>query len=77
MAGRITLYGHVESIASGIADRDNPTGSGLLADVNPVFTWIRLAQRVPVRIAIDRIPPDIHLAAGMTCTVILHAPRKK
>jgi multidrug resistance efflux pump len=71
MAGRVTLYGHVESIASGITDRDNPTGNQLLADVNPVFTWIRLAQRVPVRIAIDRVPPDLHLAAGMTCTVIL------
>lgn len=77
MAGRVVLHGRVESIASGIADRDNPTGSNLLADVNPVFTWVRLAQRVPVRIALDAIPNDVHLAAGMTCTVTVHAARRQ
>jgi multidrug resistance efflux pump len=41
----------------------------LLADVNPTFNWVRLAQRVPVRIHIDQVPPGILLAAGMTCTV--------
>ena len=77
MAGRVVLHGHVESIASGIADRDNPTGSNLLADVTPVFTWVRLAQRVPVRIALDPVPDDVHLAAGMTCTVTVHAIQHK
>ncbi|OWJ59288.1 HlyD family efflux transporter periplasmic adaptor subunit [Paraburkholderia caledonica] len=71
MSGGKEIRGHVESLASGIADRDNPTGSDLLADVNPIFTWVRLAQRVPVRVHLDRIPADIKLAMGMTCTVTL------
>ncbi|CAD6525848.1 p-hydroxybenzoic acid efflux pump subunit AaeA [Paraburkholderia kirstenboschensis] len=71
MSGGKDILGHVESLASGIADRDNPTGSDLLADVNPIFTWVRLAQRVPVRVHLDRIPADMKLAMGMTCTVTL------
>ncbi|MCA8480325.1 MULTISPECIES: efflux RND transporter periplasmic adaptor subunit [Burkholderia] len=65
------LTGHVESIARGISDRDNPAGATLLADVNPVFTWVRLAQRVPVRIRLDDVPAAQFLAAGTTCTVTL------
>jgi len=63
------LHGHVESISRGIYDRDNPQGSNLLADVNPTFNWVRLAQRVPVRVAIDRLPPKVRLVAGRTATV--------
>ncbi|MDE1182137.1 HlyD family secretion protein [Paraburkholderia sp.] len=70
MSGGTAIQGHVDSLASGIADRDNPTSNGdLLADVNPIFTWVRLAQRVPVRVHLDRIPAGMHLAMGMTCTV--------
>lgn len=65
------LSGHVESLSRGITDRDNPTGRELLADVNPVFNWVRLAQRVPVRVRIDRIPENTPLAAGMTCTLVV------
>lgn len=64
--------GHVESIARGISDRDNPTGSHLLANVNPSFNWVRLAQRVPVRIKLDAIHGNQPLVAGMTCTVVIH-----
>ncbi len=64
------LAGHINSMSAGITDRDNPTGRELLSDVNPIFNWVRLAQRVPVRISIDRLPADFRLAAGMTCTVI-------
>ncbi|QKF81571.1 HlyD family secretion protein [Halarcobacter ebronensis] len=63
------LKGHIESIASGITDRDNDRGSGLLANVNPSFTWVKLAQRIPVRIAIDEIPENYILRAGVTCTI--------
>ena len=63
------IAAHVESIARGISDRDNPSGATLLADVNPVFTWVRLAQRVPVRIHLDDVPDSQLLAAGTTCTV--------
>ena len=64
------LKGHVESLAYGISDHDNPTSRELLSDVNPVFNWVRLAQRVPVRIKLDPVPDNVHLAAGMTCTII-------
>jgi len=72
MSGGPEIRGHVDSLASGIADRDNPTSNGdLLADVNPIFTWVRLAQRVPVRIQLDQIPAGVKLVMGMTCTVTL------
>ncbi|MFC5427252.1 efflux RND transporter periplasmic adaptor subunit [Paraburkholderia denitrificans] len=66
-----TLEGHVESISRGIYDRDNPQSRELLADVNPTFNWVRLAQRVPVRVHIDKVPDDMVLAAGTTCTVVV------
>lgn len=68
------LDGRVQSIAEGIADSQNPTGSSLLANVSPTFSWVRLAQRIPVRIGIDprSIPKGTRLAAGMTATVVMH-----
>lgn len=65
------LRGHVDSIARGIYDRDNPQSRELTADVNPTFNWVRLAQRVPVRIHLDELPAGLQLAAGMTCTVVV------
>jgi len=70
MSGEV-LKGHVESISRGIYDRDNPQSRELVADVNPTFNWVRLAQRVPVRIHIDEVPEGMLLAAGTTCTVIV------
>ena len=71
MAGGVRLRGTITGIARGITDSDNPTGSNLLANVNPTFNWVRLAQRVPVRIAIDAdsLPKGMVLAAGMTATI--------
>lgn len=66
---KYVVKGHVESIARGIADRDNTTDGRLLANVNPIFTWVRLAQRIPVRIHIDEVPKGMNLSAGMTCSV--------
>jgi RND family efflux transporter MFP subunit len=63
------LSGHVESIAYGIEDQNRSTSSNLLASVNPTFSWVRLAQRIPVRIKLDNVPPDLLLAAGRTATV--------
>ena len=71
MSGEV-LKGHVESISRGIYDRDNPESRELIADVNPTFNWVRLAQRVPVRIHIDEVPEGVLLAAGITCTVIVN-----
>ena len=61
MNGQI-LTGHVECIARGIYDSDNPKSRDLVADVNPTFNWVRLEQRIPVRIALDEVP-DQTLAA--------------
>nr|WP_283813144.1 HlyD family efflux transporter periplasmic adaptor subunit [Bradyrhizobium manausense] len=69
MGERGTLSGHVESIAAGIEDRDSAEGASLLANVNPTFSWVRLAQRVPVRIALDRVPDNVSLVAGRSATV--------
>jgi multidrug resistance efflux pump len=64
-----TIAGHVESIGRGIADTNDGVAANGLPSVNPVFTWVRLAQRIPVRIAIDHVPPGIVLAAGMTASI--------
>jgi multidrug resistance efflux pump len=63
------LRGHVESVARGIAVANAESGPTGLANVNPIFTWVRLAQRVPVRIHIDHVPPDLRLVAGETASV--------
>jgi multidrug resistance efflux pump len=63
------VRGHVDSIARGInVPNAQPNDQGL-ATVNPIFTWVRLAQRIPVRIHIDEVPPGVVLAIGMTATV--------
>lgn len=71
LGSHTTLKGHVESIAHGITDRDNPTDIRLLANVNPTFNWVRLAQRIPVRIHLDQMPAELPLVAGMTCSVVI------
>ena len=69
MDGGPALRGHVTGIAAAIADTERTAAPTLLADVNPTFTWVRLAARVPVRIALDHVPAGTKLVAGMTCTV--------
>jgi multidrug resistance efflux pump len=63
------LQGHVASIARGITVANAAQGQSGLANVNPIFTWVRLAQRVPVRIKIDHVPDGVLLVAGQTATV--------
>jgi multidrug resistance efflux pump len=66
------VRGHVDSIARAInVANAQPNGQGV-ATVNPIFTWVRLAQRIPVRIHIDEVPPNVVLSAGMTATVEIH-----
>jgi RND family efflux transporter MFP subunit len=75
MGYRQILRGHVDSIARGInVANAQPNGQGL-ATVNPIFTWVRLAQRIPVRIRIDKVPHGLVLAAGMTATVQIDPQR--
>lgn len=71
------VRGTVESIARGInVANAQPNGQGL-ATVNPIFTWVRLAQRIPVRIHIDHVPDGMVLAAGQTATVEIEQPNKR
>jgi multidrug resistance efflux pump len=63
------IRGHVDGVARGIDVSNMQPDSQGLATVNPIFTWVRLAQRVPVRVGIDQIPDGVRLAAGMTATV--------
>jgi multidrug resistance efflux pump len=78
MGSHHVLQGRVESVAAGIEDRDRSNGSSLLANVNPTFNWVRLAQRVPVRIALDRAAERDELVAGATATVeVLGAPNRQ
>ncbi len=65
------LQGKVVSIASGIEDRDRTAGNNLLPNVNPTFSWVRLAQRVPVRVALDGTPDQLGLVAGRTASVTI------
>jgi RND family efflux transporter MFP subunit len=69
--GGPAISGHVAGLAAGISDAERTPTPSLLADVNPTFTWVRLAQRVPVRIALDHVPAGTTLVAGMTCTVVI------
>jgi len=71
LGGGPAITGHVQSIDAGIADNERVAAPNLLADVNPTFTWVRLAQRVPVRIALDHVPPGTRLIAGLTATVAI------
>lgn len=63
------MQGHVESISRGITDSNTNPDSQLLAEVEPTFNWVRLAQRIPVRIKLDKVPEGVNLSAGMTASV--------
>ena len=63
------ITGHVAGVARGIDIANASPDEAGLARVNPIFTWVRLAQRVPVRVALDHVPPSIRLVAGQTATV--------
>ena len=65
------VEGVVDSIGWGIYQQDGSTGQNLLPNVSPTFEWIRLAQRIPVRIRLINVPEEIKLRIGMTCSVLL------
>jgi len=71
----VDLRGTVESIAAGIEDRERSASSSELANVNPTFSWVRLAQRIPVRIRLDPVAGGIRLIPGRTATVSIDVPR--
>ncbi|MGD9363042.1 MAG: HlyD family secretion protein [Desulfobacterales bacterium] len=65
------LEGRVDSLGWGIAQQDGSTGYDLLPNISPTFEWIRLAQRVPVRILLDEVPEEIKLRVGTTASVLV------
>jgi RND family efflux transporter MFP subunit len=71
MGSKTPLKGHVDGVAGGIEDRERSDTSAQLANVTPTFTWVRLAQRVPVRVALDALPDDTALVAGRTASVTI------
>jgi len=75
MAGNVVIEGRVQGVSRGIYET-GVDSVGPLANINPNFTWVRLAQRVPVRIALGSVPPGVRLIAGLTATVTLVAPDK-
>lgn len=68
------VLGRVESIGRGISVSDAASSTQGLPNVDPVYTWVRLAQRVPVRVQLVAVPEDIPLASGLTATVRIHSP---
>ncbi|XID76103.1 HlyD family secretion protein [Alkanindiges sp. WGS2144] len=69
------IKGHVQGIAAGIEDRERTSSSSMLANINPTFNWVRLAQRVPVRVTLDDVPDSNMLVAGRTVTVHIDESR--
>ncbi len=65
----VVLEGKIKSIGFGIAKQDGSTGNNLLPNVNPNFQWIRLAQRIPVKVKLNSIPEDLQLRVGMTASI--------
>jgi multidrug resistance efflux pump len=65
------LEGVVENMGWGIAQQDGAPAADLLPAINPSFDWIRLAQRIPVRIRLTRIPEEVELRVGTTASVFV------
>ncbi|EPD5571738.1 HlyD family secretion protein [Vibrio parahaemolyticus] len=69
MHNEVQLKGEIKSIGYGIAKQDGSTGNDLLPNVNPNFQWIRLAQRIPIKVKLDELPDDLQLRVGMTASI--------
>lgn len=69
------LHGRVDSIAAGISDTERSNAGNLLPTVNPTFSWVRLAQRIPVRVRLTQVPAGVRLIVGRTATVTVDPTR--
>ena len=65
------IIGHVATVTRGVSVSNAAAATQGLPNVDPVYTWVRLTQRVPVRIAIDKVPPGVPLVSGLTATVTI------
>jgi multidrug resistance efflux pump len=70
------LHGRVDSIAYGINDSSRTDSGNLLPTVEPTFSWVRLAQRIPVRVKLTKVPAEVKLIAGRTATVTIEPAKK-
>jgi multidrug resistance efflux pump len=77
MGVKKNLIGHVEGLDAGIVDRERDSSPNSLANVNPTFSWVRLAQRIPVRIKLDAVPQGVRLISGRTATVSIDVPQNR
>ncbi|KRR22583.1 biotin/lipoyl-binding protein [Bradyrhizobium retamae] len=68
------ILGHVRTVTRGVSVSNAAAGTQGLPTVDPIYTWVRLAQRVPVRVAIDTVPQGVLLVSGMTATVTVRQP---
>jgi len=69
MGEETPIRGHIQSISPAIEDRERGPSASMLPNVNPTFSWVRLAQRIPVRIVLDKVPANIRLISGRTASV--------
>ncbi|WP_394241395.1 efflux RND transporter periplasmic adaptor subunit [Vibrio astriarenae] len=69
MDDEVVIEGEIKSIGYGISKSDGSTGNALLPNVNPNFQWIRLAQRIPIKIKLDNVPEGVQLRVGTTASV--------
>jgi RND family efflux transporter MFP subunit len=76
MGYAMPIVGHVTTVTRGVSVSDAATGAQGLPNVDPVYTWVRLAQRVPVRIAIDDVPQGVPLVSGTTATVTIRSAQQ-
>ncbi|AQT43404.1 RND family efflux transporter, MFP subunit [Bartonella apihabitans] len=76
MGSNTVLTGVVEGFAAGIEDRERTQTTSLLANVAPTFNWVRLAQRIPVRIKLDPVPDSVHLVSGRTISVAIEEKKQ-
>ena len=70
------IHGRVDSIAYGINDDSRSNAGNLLPSVEPTFSWVRLAQRIPVRVRLDKVPAGLRLISGRTATVTVQPAAK-
>ncbi|WP_420737744.1 biotin/lipoyl-binding protein [Bradyrhizobium japonicum] len=71
------ITGHIATVTRGISVSNAASSTQGLPNVDPVYTWVRLAQRVPVRIAIDKVPPGVPLVSGLTATITIGDDKDK
>ena len=65
------IIGHIATVTRGVSVSNATAATQGLPNVDPIYTWVRLAQRVPVRIAIDKVPAGVPLVSGLTATVTI------